>query len=199
MIPLRCFLVLFAATLLGCPPRLSDDDDAGDDDAGDDDTGDDDTGDDDTGDDDDVTPPPYSQGFGAGWSFGFCDGACVGELWIDEAGLTSFSALGWDGAVYFERASQLLPAAATELAELQDRVDPSALDAVYGCPDCADGGEQHMSWDLGPVVRQVSYDFGSPPDELLGLHGYVTALEDELRTCVWDRLAPLAECEPYGG
>jgi len=198
-----------AVLLAGCAPSLGDDDDGSpppgdDDDASpgddDDDIDDDDvtTGDDDD-DDDDVTPEPYVENYSAGWWFGNCAGACLGDLVFPELGpQVAYVIRNWDDPedFLFGADGELTPEAHEELLALLAAVDTGLLEPTYGCPDCADGGGQYMQWDFGPVAFRSDYEFGDPPAVLADLDLFVLQVQRELTSCDFDRVQP-QPCEPW--
>ena len=185
--------LLFLLLLLGlaCDPVLNngDDDDA---------TGDDDDA---TGDDDDATPPPSFPGIVfAGW-FQECLGECRTELSIAEGSEEAmFVTRGWENEIYVGREGFLRRDAIEEFAAIMEDAFADTLDVQYGCPDCDDGGARQITWDLGPVAVSTTYEYSNPPPVLEALDEALTAIEQEIATCVygnWFELIP--SCDPVPG
>ena len=193
-------LLLLCLGLVACSPSLrNDDDDATGDD--DDATGDDDdsVGDDDdsVGDDDDSVDA-VAIDFGS--SFGECWGECRSLLSVDVDGRASFRTFGWENETYIDRTGLLSSWAATTLVDVNAAVDFDELEAVYGCPDCADGGAREITWDLGSLARVTSYEYGNPPDLLEALVEVLTGMEQEIRTCAFGTwFSSIPDCEPVPG
>jgi hypothetical protein len=168
-----------------------DDDDSGP--VGDDDSqpvGDDDTGDDD--DDDSVNPgdddtaggqPPVL--FEAGWSFGECGGLCFGDLQLMPGATIDYTLGSWEGTTSWSLSAALTSAGEAELVSLWAAVNYSALEPVYGCPDCADGGAQSMTWHEISVSFTTEYEYGNPPAPLVSLDQAVREIMDEAEDCIF--------------
>ncbi|MCA9554410.1 MAG: hypothetical protein KC933_30530 [Myxococcales bacterium] len=60
-----------------------------------------------------------------------------------------------------------------------------ALDSVYGCPDCADGGEAQVSLQRPGLAPPTThhYEFGEPPAALQEADALVQGLIDDLSAC----------------
>jgi len=185
---------------------LADDDDSGpvgDDDSepvGDDDTvgddddsvspGDDDDsvspGDDDTGGGQPQPPVLVGQKFEAGWSFGECGGLCFGNLLLGPAVLVVDYTIGsWEGTDSWSLSAALTSAGEGDLVSLFSGVDYPALDSVYGCPDCADGGASSMTWHEISVSFATEYDYGDPPPPLVSLDQAMRAIMEEAEDCTF--------------
>ena len=75
-----------------------------------------------------------------------------------------------------------------------------ALDPVYGCPDCADGGAAYLMLAQQGDISRHEIDFGRPPEVLAELHGLALAMIDALETCGSNELVAVADsCEPWQG
>jgi hypothetical protein len=62
------------------------------------------------------------------------------------------------------------------VAGLADKIDFKELQATYGCPDCADGGAESITYQNGAVSKTVVFEFGNPPDELRPLADTLRAI-----------------------
>lgn len=137
---------------------------------------------------------------GAGWSFGMCGGYCTADLVLIDGSLTLVGG-GWTSAepLYENRGTLtakgngLITAAVAGLSGLP-------LEAVYGCPDCADGGATYVVLDRDGVTSRHDMEFGRPPEVLSELHELAMAMIDTLETCQSDEIVIVAgDCEPWQG
>jgi hypothetical protein len=121
---------------------------------------------------------------GGGWSFGFCQGACVGELGINGAAVR-FTMTGHrpEDPVYLDNRGMLtqegLEAAFRVMQELRDVM----LEERYGCPDCADGGASQVIIARDGASSIHTYEFGNPPPELAAVDALLADLMRALETC----------------
>lgn len=135
---------------------------------------------------------------GAGWSFGMCLGYCSADLSVDGATLVQS---GHDR----EAAEPLYVNGGELTADGQMRIDAAvaaldgvALEATYGCPDCADGGAAYLT--LRGTDRESRHDmeFGAPPEALAELHDLAMAVMTALETCEANELVDTdEECTAY--
>lgn len=135
---------------------------------------------------------------GAGWSFGFCLGYCVADLGIDadEVVLTGRGRAG-DEPLYVNRGT-LTEEGRARLEEVLTALDGAALEDVYGCPDCADGGAAYLDIVRGGEVQRVTMEFGAPPPELAELYAVAMSLIDALESCTAGPLVEVGEaCTPH--
>lgn len=134
----------------------------------------------------------------AGWSFGFCGGACVGELAFDGTAV-QLTITGHEpgGEVYLDNAGDLtgdgLQALQTALAALTG----VALEETYGCPDCVDGGASHVTLARDGVTSTHTYEYGEPPEVLTELDALLEKLNDALETCTANEYIEIGDgCKP---
>ena len=185
-------LLLCLAPLAGCEPSLGDDDDATDDD---DVTGDDDDA---TGDDDDDAVGTPAISFRS--SFGECWGECRRDLTVATNATATFLTRGWEDEIYVQRDGFLTSYGAQTLAEANAALDLDLVEAVYGCPDCADGGAREILWDFGDVARVTTYEYGNPPPVLVPLVDVLLELEREISTCSFGTwFSEIPDCMPSPG
>jgi len=180
-------LLVLSGMVSGCAPSRN----RGDDDSGaaddDDDSGSSDDDDDGSGssgdDDDDSVPlqPPVL--FEAGWSFGECGGLCFGDLQLLPGASVLYTLGSWEGTDSWSLSAALSAAGEGELVSLVATVNYSALDPVYGCPDCADGGASTLTWHEIPLSFTTAYEFGNPPTPLVSLDDAVREVMAEAATC----------------
>lgn len=135
---------------------------------------------------------------GAGWSFGMCGGFCRADLAIDGTELV-LTGRGWAGEEpLFQNRGVLTPTGLERLGAALARLGGTALDSVYGCPDCADGGAAHLVIEREGATSRHDMEFGKPPEELTELYGLAMAMIDALETCGSDDLVTVAaDCEPW--
>jgi hypothetical protein len=90
-------------------------------------------------------PPTEARITRAGATFGFCVGYCRGELAIDGAALelTTHAIHGATGPDLVTEGT-LTESAIAELRAIEAELASAPLDAVYGCPNCVDGGEAFL-------------------------------------------------------
>lgn len=118
-------------------------------------------------------------GVSAGDSFGECLGYC--RTLIDATPTRiAFTTEGWSlegGSLPTLRDTTAMEGAFwTHLVSVASSVPVQALDSVYGCPDCTDGGAEWIEIMVaGQDPRRITFEFGNAPQEL-------TSLSDTLRT-----------------
>jgi len=136
----------------------------------------------------------------AGWSYGMCLGYCLADLEIDG---DSLLATGHDreGEQPLYRNGGTL----TRLGQEQRNAALAAvagvpLDAVYGCPDCADGGAAYLVLTDGTSTSRVEMQADQPPGFLADTYRIATSLMGALAACASDDLVVVDEdCAPYQG
>lgn len=70
--------------------------------------------------------------------------------------------------------------------------------AVYGCPDCADGGASYVDVTRQGVLSSHAYEFYNPPPELVDADAFITDVFGGLRSCAATTyVTPDASCVPY--
>lgn len=130
---------------------------------------------------------------GVGWSFGECVGVCWGELTLGSQGDAQYLSGGWSGGDVFSNNGTLTDAGKEQACVIAHALDSESLDATYGCPDCLDGGEAHMSIERGGSVSNHAWEYSSPPAVLSGLHDWSAELWDALSTCTDNQWIAVAE------
>lgn len=137
----------------------------------------------DLGPDEDVPPPSGPTTLvEAGWSFGECMGPCVGSVVFEGAKVT-LTVQDWNMTALHVAHGILMTDAAAALEQLLAALDTAPLQAVYGCPDCADGGAFHVALNRNGVDSKHVYEYGQPPEVLKDLDQLVKAVIDALRNC----------------
>jgi hypothetical protein len=146
-------------------------------------------------------PMPGGLSFvGAGWSFGMCGGYCMADLILDgdQLVLTGRSRLNED-PLYVHRGTPTAEAL-ERLVNATKKLDTVALEPVYGCPDCADGGAAYLTLERQGVASRHEMNFGNPPEVLADLHGISMALINSLESCTSGDLVTVADdCEAWQG
>ena len=135
---------------------------------------------------------------GAGWSFGMCLGYCAADVRLDGDDVV---VAGRDR----DAADPLYENRGTLTEQGRERLDAALaglvageLEAVYGCPDCADGGAAYLELALDSTVERVEMEFGNPPPVLAELYATAMELVDAIETCETTPLVDIAEsCVPY--
>jgi hypothetical protein len=105
-----------------------------------------------------------------GISFGMCaghTGHCLQEMAVtkDQARLTLRSS----EPQRFPQVEKQRSIPSTTWLDLERAVADSnigELDAVYGCPDCADGGAEWVEVVSRGSTKRVTFEFGDPPPDL---------------------------------
>ena len=143
---------------------------------------------------------------GGGVSFGECLGGCVSTLTLgpapfDDAAACDFVTLrvcdNGPEAACTTHAGVLTPAGHRQARTIAQDLDGVALEARYGCPDCADGGASTVELQRGDVQSSHVYETGRPPAVLAPADAFVQRLIGSLRTCATTHLvSPSADCAP---
>jgi hypothetical protein len=133
----------------------------------------------------------------AGWSFGFCLGACRGDLTIDGREL-DYRLSDRSGEQTLARAAGALTSAGrSRLNELAAALGSVPLEEVYGCPDCADGGAAWLELQRETVTASTRYEYRRPPPPLESLDAFLREVMGALETCVATGAVALSPaCEP---
>ena len=143
------------------------------------------------------TAQPTASLVGAGWSFGMCVGYCQADLEVRGDGLTLTGTDRPEAAALFENVGALTPEGRARLDAAVAALGSAPLDAVYGCPDCADGGAAYLSLVRDGVTARHDMEFGEPPPELAELYTIATSLIDSLERCEPSELATVGDgCQP---
>ena len=101
---------------------------------------------------------------GAGWSFGMCLGLCNADLVVQEEGLVLTARDRENEAPLYENRASLTEKGLERIGAAVDRLSGVALDPVYGCPDCADGGAFYLELTRDGVSTRHDMEFGRPPE-----------------------------------
>ncbi|MBX2801574.1 MAG: hypothetical protein KTR31_28110 [Myxococcales bacterium] len=99
-----------------------------------------------------------------------------------------------ESGVLAEQQGTLTEAGRLELATLQADLGCADLQETYGCPDCADGGGTRLV--LGDSTH--TWEYSSPPAELLDVDTWFLHLRDALRDCSSTEWVQVAnDCEAF--
>lgn len=134
---------------------------------------------------------------GAGWSFGMCGGYCNADLTLvgAEAALIGSSHQGLQPL--YRNLGTLTAQGLARLEQAAKRIEGVALEPVYGCPDCADGGASYLQLRRDGTSARHDMDFSPPPEELAELHGLAMSIISALETCASNELVSVAaDCDP---
>lgn len=137
---------------------------------------------------------------GAGWSFGMCLGYCVADLAIDGERLVLTGRARADEEPLYVNQGTLTPLALERIGAALESLGGVALEPVYGCPDCADGGAAYLELTRDGMTSRHEMEFGAPPEELAELHELAMGLISALETCEPGELVSVdADCAPHEG
>jgi hypothetical protein len=135
---------------------------------------------------------------GAGWSYGMCAGLCLADLVVSGHRLVLTGSGHGPEGVLLVREGALTPAGRERLDAAVAAVDVAALEPVYGCPDCADGGAAYLTFATDGVDTRHDMEAGRPPAELAELDAIATSIIDALVRCEPTDLVAVSEgCVPY--
>lgn len=139
---------------------------------------------------------PAARLAGGGHSFGMCWGACRGDLTL-EGRQAFWLRSGWDDTIYADNAGTLTPTGLAAAEEIALALADVALDDVYGCPDCADGGAAYVLLERDGQQSRHAYEFAAPPDVLAAADAFLADLMAALDGCeATEHLVPADDCEP---
>jgi hypothetical protein len=135
---------------------------------------------------------------GAGWSFGRCGGYCNADLAVEAEGLVLTGRSHMSAPPLYVNRGALTAAARERINEATARLKGVALDPVYGCPDCADGGAAYLMLAQRGATSRHEMERGRPREVLAELYELAMAMIDALETCGSNELVAVADdCEPW--
>lgn len=118
----------------------------------------------------------------AGWSFGFCGGACNGTLTFRDRDL-DYRVTDREGTrVLASSQGRLTPRGSERLASLVSAL-PQSLEETYGCPDCADAGAAYVITSREGATQRSSYEYPNPPAMLAELDAFLKEQMDAMGAC----------------
>ncbi|PJA54897.1 MAG: hypothetical protein CO167_01260 [Candidatus Marinimicrobia bacterium CG_4_9_14_3_um_filter_48_9] len=108
--------------------------------------------------------------FESGQQFGLCVSRCkfVATITQTNSSLNGYESVS-SSEPYFTDTS---PTEQSAWDTLVDRLDWSVLDtmqAVYGCPDCADGGAEWIKVTQNGVIKRITFEYGDTLDAIAPL------------------------------
>ena len=118
-----------------------------------------------------------------GYSFGFCIGYCWAELTIDEHERTFVynSGLRNDPDVPERKLKkETQPDTWQRLLSLVNFDEIAAMDNIYGCPDCADGGSEWIEVSHGGNIKKVIFEYGTPLEPISTLLDSLRSIREEM-------------------
>lgn len=137
---------------------------------------------------------------GAGWSFGMCLGLCNAELVVNGDGLVLTARDREQAEPLYENRGSLTEEGLDRIAAALTELEGAALEPVYGCPDCADGGAFYLELTGAGALTRHNMEFGQPPEVLAELHGLAMSVIEALETCTSDELVTVGDgCTPWEG
>ena len=146
----------------------------------------------------DVVPLEGTAVLGGGSSFGECMGACKADLTLDGAAIRVVRS-GWDDTIYTDNTGVLTTAGLDQSVTLAEALIGVELLAVYGCPDCADGGAKYATLLLDGVPSTHAWEFPDTPPALQDVDLFLFEVMDALLSCTLNALVtPDIDCVPAG-
>lgn len=116
-----------------------------------------------------------------GTSFGECIGYCQTELTLTAASITY--TLRSQVTMQPDRryVSRMPPGLWRDLTARVAAIRFEALDDVYGCPDCADGGAEWVEVHEGLFAKRVTFEYRNAPEPLGALTEDLRAMAESYR------------------
>lgn len=109
-----------------------------------------------------------------GTSFGMCVGNCYNELTVtpNKLSISRISTTAKDPKVCTQSFNN------EQWQQLRDKIDIKkfkALNTVYGCPDCADGGAEWIEIQQGETKHRVTFEYHNEPE---AVKAYISLLRE---------------------
>jgi hypothetical protein len=137
---------------------------------------------------------------GAGWSYGRCGTYCNADLAVEAQGLVLTGRSHMSSPPLYVNRGALTAVARERIDAAVARLKGVALDPVYGCPDCADGGAAYLTLMQDGTTSRHEMERGRPREVLAELYELAMAMIDALETCGSNELVVVADdCEPWQG
>lgn len=120
---------------------------------------------------------------GGGSSFGECAGFCLTKLSLDGADVVVTQST-WGDQPDHVITGALSDAGLSASLKAGAFLTNADLDEVYGCPGCADGGAEWVSFlpTQSPEVKST-FEYGNPPEELASASSLVRSLIEAMQDC----------------
>ncbi len=102
-----------------------------------------------------------------GTSFGMCAGYCRQEIEVNSLQV-KLTRTSWDPQ-HSPTVVQTIALTSAERRQLLAQIDTGdfrALQEVYGCPDCADGGAEWVELQGTDLTKKVTWEYNSAPSQL---------------------------------
>lgn len=116
----------------------------------------------------------------SGTSFGMCVGYCSTELSLSEREVRFIRS---SRSAEYPPLTRHQAMSAERWNAIRAAIDWNALaglEAVYGCPDCADGGAEWIEVTSAGTTKRVTFEYGAELPELASLQGQIRALREHL-------------------
>ncbi|MFY0627511.1 MAG: hypothetical protein JXR07_14510 [Reichenbachiella sp.] len=118
-----------------------------------------------------------------GTSFGFCHGYCINEIDIDSNSATYVKYSWNDDLAYPDINCETNEFNWNELVGSIDQEIMKKSEAVFGCPDCADGGSEWLEIEISEGTFRVIFEFRNEPDFLTEPIDQLRALKESFEGC----------------
>lgn len=116
---------------------------------------------------DEAAEPAGSLVIKHGISFGECLGYCYREVMLSELEW-AYVERSWQSDQYPEKKQTGVPDLERwhQLTRLVNFAALEAMDDVYGCPDCADGGAEWIEVILDVKSKKITFEYGETPSTI---------------------------------
>jgi hypothetical protein len=134
-----------------------------------------------------LNPIPQSIRIDTGTSFGECIGYCIFQLIIEDE-VAHFVAYNWWDDLAYPDLVLDIELTNTEWDNIVNQIDFEyfqALDDVYGCPDCNDGGSEWIEISINNEIKKVTFEAYT---EVNGIEELILLLR-ELRFDYWNQVS----------
>ncbi len=117
-----------------------------------------------------------------GTSFGMCQGYCRTSFTVSQEEM-AFSQYSWIDSTTYPPLNSSTTLDSKEWDCLMTKLDMDTfekLDAVIGCPDCADGGAEWIEIVSGGKTYKVTYEYGKEIPEIAELQEHLRRIRKQL-------------------
>ena len=105
-----------------------------------------------------------------GSSFGECNSSSCIKVLVADQNLNYTYHSSWAGDTIIIESRTTLTDAWGDLVDTYDNVSFSALDSVYGCPDCTDGGSEWIKITDSKGSKKVTFEYGDTLETISRFH-----------------------------